>query len=117
MRVLCILILHNAEQILPFTFRHYDQFTDEYWVFDDRSTDGTQSILNSNPKVKQREFKGSEGLFEDYNLGLIYETYPEAVGKFDWVICPDPDEFLVPVNGVTMIDTLSLALRLNMDVI
>ena len=94
MKILCILILHNAEQILPFTFRHYDQFVDEYWVFDDRSTDGTQAILKANPKVKQREFTGMEGLYEEQNLGLIYQTYPEAVGKFDWVMCPDPDEFL-----------------------
>ena len=98
MKILCILILHNAEQILPFTFRHYDQFVDEYWVFDDRSTDGTQAILKANPKVKQRPFTGMEGLYEEQNLGLIYQTYPEAVGKFDWVFVVDPDEFILPAK-------------------
>lgn len=96
MKILCILIVHDAADILPFTFRHYDQFVDEYWVFDDHSTDGTLELLKANAKVKLRAFTGMEGLYEEQNLGLIYQTYPEAVGKFDWVTVPDPDEFLLP---------------------
>lgn len=100
MKILSILITHNAAEILPFHFRHYDQFVDEYWVFDDHSTDGTQELLKANPRVKLLEYDQPEGLYEEINQFLIYREYPKAIGKFDWVMVPDPDEFIV-ANGTT----------------
>jgi hypothetical protein len=117
MKILSILILHNAAEILPFHFRHYDQFVDEYWVFDDHSTDGTLELLKANPRVKLLEYTQKEGLYEEVNQFLIYDTYPKAVGKFGWVMVPDPDEFLVPQPPFDLFTSLIVADATHREVI
>ena len=117
MKILSILITHNCAEILPFHFRHYDQFVDEYWVFDDHSTDGTREILKANPRVKVLEYDQPEGLYEETNQFLICREYPKAVGKFDWVMVPDPDEFLIAFGWHPQRELFRDALALDYEVI
>lgn len=95
MKILGIMLTYNYADMIKFTLRHYSTFLDELWAFDDKSTDGTREALAACPIVKLEDwpYPGS-GIDEDLFLNFAYETYPKAVGKFDWVCWIDPDEII-----------------------
>ena len=41
----------NEEKMLPYFFKHYDNIADQYYIFDNNSTDNSLSMLRSHPKV------------------------------------------------------------------
>ncbi len=94
MKILVFAITHNCSDVLPFFLRHYSTFADEINVWDDKSDDGTRAMLRANPKVLLRDWPHNTGIDEDLFLAHWQEWYPKAVGKFDWVMIVDPDEFL-----------------------
>ena len=51
-------IVHNEEFLLPYYLRHYEQFADKIFIFDDESTDRTAEIAKAHPKVTYLKYPG-----------------------------------------------------------
>jgi glycosyl transferase family 2 len=91
----------NEGEMLPFFFRHYDEFVDRYVVYDDGSTDDTLSLLEAHPKAEVRRFPRAADAdsFVLSEQALANECWKESRGVADWVIVTDVDEHLVHPNG------------------
>lgn len=127
MKIWLYTVTHNEAKILPFFLRHYEQFCDRIIVFDDRSTDGTQDIIETFNaqhsafntqlgKVCMAEWRPYpfDGKLDDRQfIQLAKQTYPEARGQADWVIWCDPDEFLFHPK---LLQTLELLMLDHVDV-
>lgn len=104
MRIVVISITYNCADVLPFFLRHYGTIADEIAIWDDQSTDGTREILNNHSKVNLRDWpRPGSGIDEMLFLEFSQGIYPTAhASGFDWVMMPDPDEFLYKpdVRGV-----------------
>lgn len=84
----------NEEKMLPYFFKHYDNIADQYYIFDNDSTDSSLSILKSHPKViiDRFEVKGNslvEAAQEQFN-----QFWKNSRGKADWVIVCEVDEHI-----------------------
>lgn len=81
--------------MLPFFFRHYDQFVDRYVIYDDNSTDATLAMLHAHPRVVARPLSRSvPDSFELSVLPIFNSHWKESRGNADWVIIVDIDEHL-----------------------
>ncbi len=85
----------NEERLLPFFFRHYDQWVDRYVVYDDNSTDATLGMLHAHPRVEVRSFVRSVPDSFVLSAQAIHDScWKESRGKADWVIITAIDEHL-----------------------
>src|SRR5712664_665031 len=101
--------------MLPFFFRHYDNFVSRYIIFDDNSTDESLSILNSHSNVDVRRFKWrSLDSFVLSEQSLSNQIWKESRGKADWVIVTDIDEHLFHPS---MLDYLQSSTRCGVTLI
>lgn len=108
----------NEVRVLPFFFRHYDQWVDRYVIYDDSSTDATLEMLHAHPRVEVRPFIRSVPDSFVLSAQAIHNScWKESRGAADWVIITDIDEhlyhpdlatYLVACkrNGVTAIPAL-----------
>ena len=98
----------NEEKILPFTLDHYSQFSDRIFLLDNYSTDKSVKIARKYSKVTvipiscEEEEENTYDEFKSAKLrSSIYkdEIYGfGAVGKADWAILVDADEFVYHPN-------------------
>lgn len=90
----------NDEWMLPFFFRHYDAIVDEYFIFDDGSTDGTWSILRGHPRVQAERFvRSAADSFVFSEQAFSNQCWKRSRGFADWVIVTDVDEHLFHPEG------------------
>lgn len=87
-------ICWNEEKMLPFFFRHYDDIVDQYFIFDNGSTDRSLSILEAHPKVTVGSFETKEHSLVLTALDLFNQFWKNSIGKADWIIVCDVDEHL-----------------------
>ncbi|MFS1512935.1 glycosyltransferase family 2 protein [Chengkuizengella sp. SCS-71B] len=86
----------NEEKMLPYFFKHYDNIVDQYYIFDNDSTDNSLSILRSHSKVIVNRFK-IQG--DNMLLSLLYlYNHFWKQSKADWVIICNIDEHLYHPN-------------------
>lgn len=84
----------NEEAILPWVFDYYGDFVDRFYIYDNYSSDGTERIVNNNPKATLLKF-GEEGQFDDSaNQAVKNSCWKHSRGKADLVVVCDMDEFL-----------------------
>lgn len=94
MRIHLYTILFNEERMLPYFFRHYDQYVEKYVIADDGSTDGTLAILSAHPRV---EIRPSPVNRQDVcGSGATWKSnaWKESKGEADLVIVCDVDELV-----------------------
>lgn len=85
----------NEERLIPYIFRHYDQFVDKYFIWENNSTDNTLELLLSNPKVTVFKNKNNKDEIVYRNFkNTCYKQYKDC----KWVIVADADEFLYHEN-------------------
>jgi hypothetical protein len=88
-------IAWNEERMLPFFFRHYDQWVDRYVIYDDGSSDATLEILHAHPRVEVRPLNRSIPDSLVLSAQAIHDScWKESRGNADWVIIADIDEHL-----------------------
>lgn len=99
MRVHLYTLCWNEVDILPFFFRHYDDWVDRYVVHDDGSTDGSLEVLRAHPKVEIRSFdRVHPDSFVLSHQEFHNEVWKESRGAADWVVITALDEHL-QANG------------------
>ena len=87
-------ILRNEARILPYFFRHYNQFVDRFFMYDDNSDDGSREIIQAQEKAAL--FKPPLTGLDDTMFANLHSTEYRFLsrGMADWVICVDADEFI-----------------------
>jgi len=82
----------NDARMLPFFFRHYDPVVDQYFVFDNGSTDASLSLLENHGRVSVTHFDtpGDSFVEEERRLGDTMWRNSDA----DWAIITDIDEHI-----------------------
>jgi hypothetical protein len=94
----------NEADILPFFFRHYDPFVSRYFIFDDRSTDGSLDWLHAHPNVEVHPFIRSDSdCFTLAEMSLSNEVWKSNRGRADWVIVTDVDEHLFHLDLTVLV--------------
>lgn len=78
--------------MLPFFFEHYDHIADQYYIFDNGSTDKSLSMLRSHPKVNVEKFDVNGNSLVLSAMELFNQFWKQSRGKADWVIVCDVDE-------------------------
>jgi hypothetical protein len=91
-------ITYNEEKILPFFFKHYEKFVDRFFFYDNESTDGTLKILKTRKDVTVRTFKTNRKQNTLILTKLRNSIWKNSIGKCDYVIVCDADEFLYHKN-------------------
>ncbi len=86
----------NDARMLPFFFKHYDDLVDQYFVFDNGSTDESIRMLEKHGRVKISHFDvpGDSFVDEERRLGDTMWRGSDA----DWVIITDIDEHIYHPN-------------------
>ena len=93
MKIWVYSICWNEKILLPFYLRHYASFADKIIVYDHHSDDGSRLILASHSRVEMRNYD-AVGIHEPSINAIYNNCYKEAIGKADWVILCDIDEFI-----------------------
>jgi len=89
----------NEEKILPYFLRHYAQFADWIFVYDNESTDGTHEIVKSHPKAVLRHFPRRLDLSSlEAQTNVKNKEWKRSRGVARWVVVCDMDELLYHPN-------------------
>lgn len=84
----------NEEIILPWMFSYYGQFVEHFTIFDNYSSDKSESIIKSNPKAEIVKFGEKERFDDSANQKVKNQCWKRSRGKADLVVVCDMDEFL-----------------------
>jgi hypothetical protein len=84
----------NDARMLPFFFRHYDDLVDQYYIFDNGSTDESLELLKSHGRVHVEHFDVKGDSFVDTERRLSDSMWKRSRNEADWVIVTDIDEHL-----------------------
>lgn len=93
-KIWVMVIFHNEEALAPWFVRHYGRFADRILAWDNYSTDNTRKILSAHPSVTVADWPGPAGHENGAYLYFAYDVYPQAIGKADWIMWVDFDEFI-----------------------
>jgi glycosyltransferase involved in cell wall biosynthesis len=95
---------YNEEVLMPYFLRHYEQFTDKIFVFDNHSTDDTPNIVDSSPKTIRIICGDPEKFYDSHLIRMKNEEYKKSRGIADWVIIVDTDEFIYHPELVSLLE-------------
>lgn len=90
--------LRNEAKILPYFFRHYNQFVDRFFMYDDHSDDGSREIIKAQEKAAL--FAPPSTGLDDMMFSNLHSTEYKILSRnqADWVFCVDADEFIYHQN-------------------
>ncbi|WP_394224066.1 glycosyltransferase family 2 protein [Priestia aryabhattai] len=88
----------NEERMLPHFFKHYDSIADQYYIFDNHSTDNSLQMLRSHPKITIDKFEINGNSLVKSAQNQVNHFWKNSRGKADWVIICDVDEHLYHPN-------------------
>lgn len=98
-------ILWNEAPLLPYFFRHYDQFVERYVMYDNGSTDGTLDMLHNHPRVEVRPFVAAGPSICRVGAQLKSQCWKDSRNQADLVIVCDVDEFLWHPQFINYLET------------
>jgi hypothetical protein len=93
--------------MLPFFFRHYDELVDEYFVYDNGSTDASLMMLRDHGRVHIEHFDVHGDSFVDEERRLGDTIWQRSRGKADWVIVTDIDEHIYRPDLIAYLERCS----------
>src|SRR5947209_6113221 len=82
----------NDARLLPYFFRHYDRYVDQYFIYDNGSTDGSLEILHGHDRVRCSHFEVHGDSFVEEEQRLSDSIWRQSIGAADWVFVVDIDE-------------------------
>jgi hypothetical protein len=82
----------NEIKMLPYFFRHYDPFVDQYTILDNGSDDGSAEFLARRPNVRLGRFEVRSDSFVLEARRIYDQFWKDSRGKDDWVIICNIDE-------------------------
>lgn len=89
------ILCHNEEEVLPYTLKHYGEFSDKITIWDNYSDDKSIEIINSFPNTEVVPFDSGGEFRDDIHLNIKQNWWIEkSRGVADWVIAVDCDEFI-----------------------
>ncbi len=88
----------NEEKILPFMLDHYKSFVDQFFVYDNYSTDSSTEVLLKHKNVKILKFDTGNSFNDLVHIKIKNRCWKKSRGKADYVIVCDADEFLFHPN-------------------
>jgi hypothetical protein len=95
MRIHMHTLCWNDAAMLPHFFRHYDPWVDQYYFFDDGSTDGSREYLEARANVEVQTTPHADPDSWVLSAREIYnKDWRRSIGKADWVIITNVDEHL-----------------------
>lgn len=80
--------------MLPYFFRHYEPFVDQFFISDDGSADGSLDFLQRHPKVKVCYCENKNGSYIERSRDFWNSAWKESRGEANWVINCNIDEHL-----------------------
>lgn len=83
----------NEEKMLPFMFDYYGQFVDHFTIYDNYSTDKSETIINSHSNANIIKFQ-TDGFNDNVHNDIKNNCWKQSRGKADFVIVCDMDEFI-----------------------
>lgn len=99
MKVAVITPVFNEEDMLPHFLSHYKDSVDTVFILDNESTDRTESICRSFDNVVFSKFE-TNGKFNDVvQHKALMDVKGSCRGRYNYVIIPDADEFVVAKSG------------------
>lgn len=84
----------NEEKIIPFFLRHYNQFVDQFFIYDNESTDNSVHLFLQQPNVIVRSYSSNGQIRDDFYLAIKNHEWKKSRDIADIVIVCDMDEFL-----------------------
>jgi hypothetical protein len=95
-------VMRNEEKMLPFFLRHYCEYAEKIFIYDDRSDDKTREIASECESVVLRETEYTG--FDDAKQSNLYSTEYRKDRTADWIMCVDCDEFVYHKYLFTALD-------------
>lgn len=99
MKLAVIVPVYNEARILPAFLAHYCPQVERVFVLDNESTDATASIADSFKNVERTIFKTGDTLNDRIQHEAMMQKRLECIGRFDYVLLVDADEFVHPKGG------------------
>lgn len=99
MKIATITAVYNEEDLLPQYIDHYRrEGVDTVFLLDSGSTDKTLEIAQASPLVEVSGFSVPGVGFDGPKHHAIMQKMTECIGRFDYVLLVDADEFVVAEN-------------------
>lgn len=109
MKVAVICSIYNEEILLRQFLDYYSPQVDMVFILDNESTDRSCSLACGYSNVAVSSYS-SGGKFSDVALSEAYNRKRrECIGKYDYVILADCDEFIVPQSGLPLVQAIEKA--------
>ena len=91
-------LCYNEEYILPHLIKYYSKFCEKITFIDNMSDDSSRDVINSFNNTEIIQYN-SKGRFDDRNhMNFKNGVWKDSIGKADYVIVGDSDEFLYHEN-------------------
>jgi glycosyltransferase involved in cell wall biosynthesis len=97
------MMCYNEEILMPYFLRHYSQFADKIFVFDNYSTDNTGNIADANPKTTRTLYGDPNKHYNSKLISMKNEEYKKSKNDAEWVIVVDIDEFVYNKNIISLL--------------
>lgn len=95
MKITLLSRIRNEELLLPDFLNHIDKFADEFFWYDDDSTDNSVKILQSHPKTKKvlrNEFWNQNQAYVQTAQRQLLLNYAKTHSKNKYFLYAEPDE-------------------------
>jgi len=109
-RLAVITMVYNEDVLLPQFLRHYAPQVDTVFLLDNESDDGSIAAVTRYPNVEVSTVPTGERLNDGIQMAAKLAVKADCVGRYDYVLIVDADEFVVPKSGGTLREAL-FALR------
>ncbi len=91
--------VYNEADILPFFFRHYEEYVDRFFVYDNYSTDKIKQVVKDRKDTEYLLFD-TDNKFDELAMNRLKNNeWKKSRGEADVVIVCDADEFLYSTNS------------------
>jgi hypothetical protein len=111
-RVSCVTLCHNERLIVGQFLDHYRSLgISQFYIVDDRSTDGTFEYLADQPDVALFRPVG-EAQYKD-NVGVWRQAILDRFCDGGWVCLPDLDEFLYVRDAAASLPQIAAAMEVS----